>query len=356
MSIDASEGIDARVVTTVGDLAIDVAVAAPAGSVLALLGPNGAGKSPVLSVLAGHRRLDDGHVVIGGRVLDRPADGVFVDATRRRVGHVLQDLLLFPHLSALDNVAFAPRCAGVGRREARAIATDWLDRFGLGDHADHKPGALSGGQAQRVAIARALAADPVALLLDEPLAALDVAARAEVRRDLRAHLADLDLATVLVTHDPLDALLLADHVVVVEAGRVVQTGTTADLVTRPRTPYVARLAGTNLLAATGRGRTVELDGGGVLELAEPAHGAVFATVAPRAVALHASPPDTSARNVWPVVVSGVELVGERARVTLDGRPPIVAEVTARTIADTGLGPGDDAWVSVKSTEIDVYPR
>jgi molybdate transport system ATP-binding protein len=355
--------LDAHLQVRLGRLDLDVDLAVEAGSVLALLGPNGAGKSTSLDLLAGHRRLDGGEIVLAGQVLDRPAARVFVPAAQRRVGTVPQDLLLFPHLRALDNVAFGPRCRGVGRAERRRDAAAWLDRLGIGDLADAKPATLSGGQAQRVALARALASSPELLLLDEPLAALDVEARAVVRRDLRRHLTDFGGAAVLVTHDPLDAFLLADRVVVLEDGRATQSGPVADLTARPRTPYVARLVGTNLYRGIGRGTTVDLadssgtdrGGGGAFEVAEPVDGPVLVTVGPQAVALHRERPDTSARNVWQARVQAVELLGERVRVTLAGPPDVVAEITARSLAEGRLAVDDRVWVSIKSSEITVAP-
>ena len=173
---------------------------------------------------------------------------------------VFQDYLLFPHLSALDNVAFGPRCRGTGKAEARQLALGWLDRVGLAEHARKRPRQLSGGQAQRVALARALATDPRLLLLDEPLAALDARTRLDTRAHLRGHLAAHPGATVLVTHDPLDAMMLADRLVIVEDGAIVQTGDAAAITTQPRTDYVARLVGLNLYRGRADGHDVRLAG------------------------------------------------------------------------------------------------
>ena len=190
-------------------------------------------------------RLDDD-------VHDDPEAGVFVPPQARRAGVVFQDYLLFPHLSALDNVAFGLRAAGRPRREARREAAAWLERMRLGGLGGARPTALSGGQAQRVALARALAPAPRLLLLDEPLAALDAGARGLVRTELRRHLREFAGCTVLVTHDPLDAMVLADRVVVVEQGRVVQTGPPAQVARAPRTDYVAGLVGLNLYRGVAR--------------------------------------------------------------------------------------------------------
>src|SRR5262245_50582340 len=208
--------LQARVQLTLGDLDLDVDIAVATGELVVLLGPNGAGKTTLLRALAGLVALDSGRVVLDEVVLEDPEQHVRVPTERRPIGFVFQDYLLFPHLSALENVAFGLRARGVPRAEARRRAATWLKRVGLSHHARSRPAALSGGQAQRVALARALVADPRLLLLDEPLAALDIASRGEVRRDLRRHLASFDGTRLLVTHDPLEAMTMADRLVVLE--------------------------------------------------------------------------------------------------------------------------------------------
>ena len=346
--------LDAAVRVGLGGLDLDVRLEVGAGEVVAVLGPNGAGKTTLLRALAGLVPLVAGRVVLDGRVIEDPGAGVWVPPERRPVGVVFQDYLLFPHLSALDNVAFGPRCRGASRAEATRRARDWLERVGLLAHAGARPGALSGGQAQRVALARALAADPRLLLLDEPLAALDAGTRAQVRRDLRRHLASFAGGSVVVTHDPLDAVALADRLVVLEAGRVVQAGPPAEVTARPRSRYVADLVGVNLFSGRASGHAVEA-GGGALTAADAAEGDVFVVVHPRAVALHRVRPEGSARNVWPGEVGGLDLEGGRVRVRVEGRPPIVAEVTPAAVAALGLAEGVGVWASVKATEVSVYP-
>ena len=201
---------------------------------LALLGPNGAGKSTTLQALAGLIPYE-GAVRLG----DRPLEGV--EPERRRVGYVFQEYLLFPHLTVLENVAFGPRSQGRGRAASRSSATEWLERLGIGDLADRRPPQLSGGQQQRVALARALASDPELLLLDEPLAALDVEIRDEVREELAAHIRDWGGLTVVVTHSFDDVTALAADVIVLERGRATQRGSVRDIVRDPATPYVERL-------------------------------------------------------------------------------------------------------------------
>ncbi|NYJ05288.1 molybdate transport system ATP-binding protein [Geodermatophilus daqingensis] len=337
-----------------GQLTVDLDLAVADGEVLAVLGPNGAGKSTLLRVLAGLLAPDTGRVTVDGDVWDD--DGVHVPPHRRRVGMVFQDYLLFPHLSALENVAFGLRTRGMRHAEARRRAADWLARVGLGDLATSKPGQLSGGQAQRAALARALATDPAVLLLDEPLSALDARTRLTVRAELRRHLAAFAGSTVLVSHDPVDAMALADRVVVVEDGRVVQEGTPAEVARRPRTDYVARLVGLSLLPGTAEGTTVRLDDGGVVAVAEEADGPVFVAVRPESVALYLSRPEGSPRNVWPVHLVGATPYGATVRCDLEGEVSLVADVTATAFAELQLAPGSPVWATVKASEIAVYER
>jgi molybdate transport system ATP-binding protein len=210
-----------------------------AGRPLALVGPNGAGKTTVLNVLAGHLDSECGSILLDGRDLVGLAPQV------RRVGVVFQDYLLFPHLSVADNVAYGIQVGGTRRARARVAAQPWLERFDLAALAVRFPHELSGGQAQRVALARALAAEPEALLLDEPMAALDAEIRDEVRAELAGHLRDFAGPTVIVTHSAADVEALATDVVVLERGSVTQRGTWSSLRKAPATPYVTRLTQTN---------------------------------------------------------------------------------------------------------------
>jgi molybdate transport system ATP-binding protein len=352
-------GLDARLVVRRDRFDLDLDLQVAPGSVVALLGPNGAGKSTALRALAGLVRMPEGHVRLGDRLLD--ADGRTTPTDQRGVGMVFQDYLLFPHLSAADNVAFGLRSRGTPRRAAHQTAVEWLDRVGLAGFERVKPHALSGGQSQRVALARALATAPDLLLLDEPLAALDAGTRVEVRTGLRRHLRDYPGCTVLVTHDPLDAMVLADRLVVVEEGRVVQQGTPAEVARAPRTDYVARLVGLNLFdgVAGSSPNTVELDGGGALQVAHPVKGQVFVAFSPSAVSLHTRRPEGSARNVWHGHIDSLEQHADVVRVSVvgvAGPPPVLADVTTGAVAELGLDVGRDVWVSVKATELRHYPR
>ena len=344
------EGIVSR-----GEFRLETELTARPGRVLALLGPNGAGKSTLLRVAAGLLRLDEGQVRLGDRLLD-DAGPTFVEARRRHIGVVFQDHRLFPHLGALDNVAFGPRSAGVGRREARERARHWLERLGVAELARRHPRQLSGGQAQRVALARALACEPRALLLDEPLAALDVQTRAEVQGGLREHLAAFAGPTLLVTHDPIEALLLAQDIVVLERGRIVQQGTPAEVTSRPLTPYVARLVGMNLYTGTARDHRVALDGGGSLVAADAVDGRVLVALRPSAFTVHTSaPPASSARNIWPARVVSLAPLGDRIRVTAAGEQTATVDVTASAVAELGLAPGSGVWLAAKATDVSAYP-
>jgi molybdate transport system ATP-binding protein len=349
MSLEAEVGL------TLGRLQLEVELAVGTGELVVLLGPNGAGKTTLLRALAGLVALDRGRVVVDGAVLEDTATGTWVPTERRPIGFVFQDYLLFPHLSALENVAFGLRARGLGRAEARRRAAAWLDRVGLAGHAGARPRALSGGQAQRVALARAMVSEPRLLLLDEPLAALDAATRTEVRRDLRRHLASFAGTRLLVTHDPLEAMALADRLVVLEGGRVTQTGSPAEVSERPRSGYAAELVGVNLYRGRADGGAVELAGGGRLIAAGDHHGEVFAAVHPRAVALHRRLPEGTPRNVLSGTADTVDVVGDRVRVRVAGPVPIVAEVTPAAAAELRLADGGPVWASVKATEITIYP-
>ena len=345
----------AQVRARLGTLELDVELEVPPGRIVGLLGPNGAGKTTLLRLLAGLLAPDEGRVVLDGRVLDDTATGEHVPPEERPVGVVFQNYLLFPHLSALENVAFGLRSRGVPKAEARARAGDWLDRVGLGGFRASKPKQLSGGQAQRVALARALATEPRLLLLDEPLAALDASTRLETRRELRRQLDGYDGVRILVTHDPMEAIALAERLIVLEAGRVSQTGTPQDISERPRSRYVADLVGVNLFRGRATGDEVLIGPAGRLVAPDTGRGEVFAVVHPHAVSLYRQLPAGTPRNVWEGTVEALDLEGERVRVRVGGPLPIVAEVTPAAVADLRLADGGPIWVSLKATEVTVYP-
>lgn len=339
----------------IGAFELDVDLKVEPGEVVAVLGPNGAGKTSLLRGLAGLLPLDAGRVALDGVVLEEPAAGVFVPSERRPIAMVFQDYLLFPHLTVLENVAFGLRSRGTSRPEATATAHRWLERVGLQTEAQRKPASLSGGQAQRVALARALATSPALLLLDEPMAALDASTRVELRRDLRRHLESFRGVRLLVTHDPVEAMAMADRLVILEQGRVLQSGSPAQVTQRPRSRYVADLVGVNLFRGRASHDVITLAEGGSLTAAGAGEGDVFAVVHPRMVALYRTRPDGTPRNVWEGRAVDLDLQGDRVRVQLAGAPRIVAEVTPAAVRELGLDRGDAVWIGVKATEIVVYP-
>jgi molybdate transport system ATP-binding protein len=349
--------LDADLDLQLGTLSLSVIIDAQPGETVVLLGPNGAGKTTLLGALAGLLAIDRGHIILDGNGLDDPAHNIWVPPERRPIGVVFQDHVLFPHLSALDNVAFGLRAHHVRRSHARRQARTWLERMGLAEHADARPRQLSGGQAQRVALARALVGSPRLLLLDEPLAALDATTRIDIRRDLRRHLDAFPGPRLLVTHDPIDAMALADRVIILEHGHITQAGTVPELRARPRSEYAANLIGVNLYHGTLTGDHVILDGGINLTVVNDHNvtGEVFATIRPEAVALHRDQPSGSPRNIWQATVTTVDHEGPRARVTLNGPISVTAEITQRALDDLAIRPGTRAWVSTKATEIEIDP-
>jgi molybdate transport system ATP-binding protein len=341
---------------TRGLLDLDIGLNAQPGQVLAVLGPNGSGKTTLLHALAGLIRLQQGRVHVGGRLWDSPDEKVWLAPEQRRTGLVLADHLLFPHLTVIDNVSFGPRSRGVGKSDARARARTELVALGLGDRGHVRPRELSSGQAQRVALARALATDPDLLLLDEPLSALDPTTRAQTRADLGTRLRAFRGITILVTHDPLDALSLADRLVFVEGGHVVQQGTPQEVIARPRDPYVAQVVGLNFMRGQRAGdQQVNVAGTIVVAPQVPADGAVCVTIPPSAVALYLNRPDGSPRNTWHVTVRDIQLIGQTARVSLAGPFALAAEVTTTAVADLRLVVGQELWATVKATEVRAYP-
>jgi molybdate transport system ATP-binding protein len=360
---DPAAGLDAAAVVHRPGFTLDVALHVAPGEVLAVLGPNGAGKSTLLDVLAGLLRPDAGHVRLDGRALT--GMDVHVPAHRRGVGLLAQQALLFPHLSALANVAFGPRAQGVPKRRAHEQARALLEAVDAGALADRRPAALSGGQQQRVALARALAAGPGLLLLDEPLAALDVDATPAMRALLRRTVRDGNRTAVLVTHSALDALVLADRVVVLVAGRVVEEGPVREVLARPRSPFGARVAGLDLVpgvACPGGLRTADgLVVAGHAEAVDDGEPAV-AVFPPAAVAVFAEQPHGSPRNVVPVRLAAVEPHGDLVRLRAgvrDGGPAwaegLAADVTPAALVDLPVEPGAELWFAVKATEVAIHP-
>jgi molybdate transport system ATP-binding protein len=356
IGMTGGRGLDADIrVARGGAFTVEAELSIPPGRTVALLGPNGAGKSTVVAAIAGLLPLQQGAIALGGRVLDDPGREVFVAPEDRRIGVVFQDYLLFPHLSVLENVAFGLRSSGVSRREARDRAHRWLGRLDIAPLAGRKAGGLSGGQAQQVAFARALITEPDLLLLDEPLAALDATTRLRTRRALGDHLEGFSGPRLVITHEPTEAFLLADEIVVLEEGRVTQTGGAQDIRLRPRTRYIADLAGSNLLEGEASAGVLRVAGHELAIGDTTASGRVTATIHPRAVSLYPDRPEGSPRNTWFTTLTRVEHYGDRVRVQTGPPLPLTVEVTPPAEAELGLEPGASTWLSIKATEISVEP-
>ena len=358
MTPGASDGLVVDAEVRRGSFTLTVSLAAASGQVLGLLGPNGSGKSTLLAAVAGLTPVSSGSITLAGQVMDDADAGTFVEASRRPVGFVFQNYRLFPHLTVAENVAFSPRARGMGRQAARSAAGHWLSRLGLTDLAQRKPDQLSGGQAQRVALARALAGQPALLLLDEPLSALDAGTRLDVQAELKRHLAEFTGPCVLVTHDPLEALVLANQLIVLEAGRIVQQGTPEQIARQPATDYVAKLVGLNLYTGDAKGSQVALTAGGnFVTASQGLHGEVLVAVRPSAIVVsNQHPQSSSARNTWPAKITGLTLLADRVRLDLEGQPPALVDITPAAVADLSLSPGSQVWLSVKATELEVYTR
>jgi molybdate transport system ATP-binding protein len=353
---EETDGLTVDAEVSRGDFTLAVSLAAAPGQVVGILGPNGAGKSTLLSGVAGLTPVSAGRITLAGQVMDDARTGAFVETARRPIGYVFQNYRLFPHLTVADNVAFSPRARGMGRQAAQSAADLWLSRLGLAELASRKPAQLSGGQAQRVALARALAGQPRLLLLDEPLSALDAGTRLDVQAELKRHLAEFPGPCLLVTHDPLEALVLADRLLVLEQGRIVQEGTPAQVARQPATEYVAKLVGLNLYAGQADGTRVALDTGGAFVIPDRAqHGEVLVAVRPSSIVVSTRRPVAiSARNAWPARIVGLTLLADRVRLDLDGQPSAVVDVTPAAIADLSLAAGVEVWLSVKATDLEVY--
>ncbi len=348
---------------TLVERGIDLRLRTRPGEVVAIFGANGAGKSTLLSMISGLVRPDSGRIILDDQVLVDITRGVWVPPHHRGVVLLAQQALLFPHLTAAANVAFGPRSQGSSRKEADSRARRWLAEVNATEFAERRPAQLSGGQAQRIAIARALAADPALLLLDEPMAALDVAVAPALRQLLRRVLRDTGRTALLVTHDLIDALSLADRVVVIEAGRIVEEGPTRSVLARPRSSFAAKIAGVDLIAGTVVEHGVVTPGGlriqGLLDPSCSVGRAAVAVFSPASVAVHVAPPTGSPRNHLAVTVTELEPRGELIRVhaaaITAGTGDLIADITASAAADLELVPGKQVHYAIKATEVQIYP-
>jgi molybdate transport system ATP-binding protein len=341
-----------------GDFVVEAEFDAEAGRPVALVGPNGAGKTTLVRALAGLAPIERGKVTLDGTALDDPT--THVPARERSVGVVFQDRALFDRMTALENVAFGLRAHGVRTQDARQRARDLLRSMDVEHRAHAKPAKLSGGEAQRVAIARAIAHEPKLLLLDEPLASLDVRARSDVRALLGKVLAGFGGVAIVVTHDPVDALTLADQIVVLEHGRVTQAAPVDDIRSAPRSAYAAELVGINLfsgrLEPIGEGAAeLRVDAGSIIVSCPPglttAVDGVTAVLRPADVVLYREQPSAaSARNILAGTIRSIADDGQRARIRVDTVPPLIADVTPGSVARLGLKEGVAVWASFKAIE------
>jgi molybdate transport system ATP-binding protein len=335
----------------------DVELAVGPSETVAVMGPNGAGKSTLLAVAAGLLRPDAGRSELGGRTLfdvGPGSSGRWTAPHGRGTALLAQDALLFPHLSALENVAFGPRSAGVSRKTARSTALHWLGAVEAAPLARRRPGELSGGQAQRIAVARALAAEPELLLLDEPMAALDIHGAPLLRRLLKRVLAGR--RAIIVTHDVLDALMLADRVIVLEGGRISEEGPVREVLRRPRSRFAASLSGLNLVPGTATRDGLRSAEGqhfaGQYDVPVSAGEAAVAVFPPSAVSVFPAEPHGSPRNSFRVRVTDLEPHGDQIRVRAGD---LSADVTPAASADLGLAPGVDAYFVIKAAAVAIYP-
>lgn len=358
--------VDLAVSAAVAVRGVDVDFSVPAGEVLAVVGPNGAGKSTALAVVAGLLRADRAVVRVGDRILTDTTAGVHTAVHDRRVGLLQQKPLLFPHMTVVDNVVFAARNGrSDSASDAAACARRWLHRVGAAPLADRRPAELSGGQAQRVALARALAAEPDVLLLDEPLAGLDVAGAAEVRPVLREVLTSprpSPRPAVLVTHDLLDVLGIADRVLVLEGGAVAESAPVAEFLAVPRSRFGARMAGVNVVRGVLTGPTTVYSAGqlwhGVPAESLAAGSEVLAVFPPASVALYPERPRGSPRNCVEVRITDLDATGGVVRVRgadqSDGAPGLAADVTPDAVAELRLEVGNTVWMVVKTQSVSLH--
>lgn len=351
----------ADVVVRRGTFVLDVALHVQSGETLAVLGPNGSGKSTLLAAIAGLVEPERGEVRVAERTLTNQGKRMSVPPARRRVGLLGQDPLLFPHLTAWENVAFGPVSNGSGRVAARETAFRLLEAVGLDGLEYRKPAALSGGQKQRVAIARALAAEPDVLLLDEPMAALDVETATAVRSMLASHLSGKSLTAVLVTHNVVDAIVLADSIAILHDGRIADMGEKRRVLSTPVNRFAAALVGTNLVhGVTTAAGTVRIpDGrhfqssGGQLDV-----GASAAVVfAPSAIQVRTSEsaverPETP--NRWMSTVAALEPAASGVRIRF-ANDTIVAESSPLHVVAAGIRAGSTLSLSVAADDVTVYP-
>ncbi len=352
--------LDLAITRRLGDFTLRAELSLGDRAQLVLVGESGSGKSTLLKLLTGLLRPEDGRIVVDGEVWFDRASGTDRPTAERSIGYVAQDLALFPHLSAAENIGFGLRASGLSDAESRPRIEATLDRLSIRDLSTRRPGELSGGQQQRVAIARALVLEPRLLLLDEPLSALDTRSRREIRVELRRLLEDLPCMSIHVTHSPVEALALGEQIAVLESGRISQSGSREDLMRHPRSPYVAEFLGVNLIRgsiADGPPHgsvSISLPHGTLVVTGDGSRGEASVVIHPRDITLSLERTVGTARNVF---VGPIEELapeppsGELLRVSLGTMPPLIAQVTAQSVAALALKPGLTVYASFKAAGV-----
>jgi len=335
-----------------------IAFTVRAGETLVIIGPSGSGKTSILAQIAGLFDPDEGRIAVGDRVLFDAARRLSVPPEQRHLGYVLQEYALFPHMTVLKNIEYGMEARGMGRDDITRRGAETMRMLGITHLAGVRPTRISGGERQRVALARAIAAGGEALLLDEPLAALDAQIRQNARGDLRRVIRSVGVAAVFVTHDYVDALAFGDQICVLDRGEVVQMGAQEDLLLRPKARFVAEFMGVNFLHGTAQppkdGVSKVLVPGGEVSAILDEPGEVFLAFSPADVTLSSKPPAGSAQNVFPARVTALLQLGGRIRIDLDAGFPLVAELTPDSVARLHLEIGSQVYASFKATAIEAY--
>lgn len=357
--------LEARVAVERAGFRLDATLRAEPGEAVAVMGPSGAGKSTLLGVLAGLVPLDEGHVRLGDRELDHaPRPRVRTQPSQRGIVLLAQDPRLFPHLTAHENIAFGLRVHGAPKDVAAGEAGQWLWRVGLDGMGGRRPAELSGGQQQRVALARALATAPAAILLDEPLTSLDTETAGDVRALLHEQLAATRTTAVVATHDAVDAVSLATSLVVLEDGRVTQSGPVRDVLASPATRFTAAVAGLNrIVGSTRAGRwargSLQLATGGAASALSDRDG-VAAVFRPSAVEITGVPAETwtgalrlqegTREGEWLARVTRLEQTPAGVRVRTS-EPEVAIDVPADRIVELGLAPGVPVRLRLAASDV-----
>lgn len=349
--------LEADLRLSIGGRALEANISAAPGDVVAVIGRNGAGKTTILRALAGLHPLEAGRVAFDGEVWDSPSENIYIPTERRGIGMLFQENYLFSNMSVLENVTFGLRARKVASSEARRRALELLERLNLESLASRPASELSGGESRRVAFARTFITNPKLLLLDEPLAPADAGSKPVIRRELQAGLGAPGCICILVTHDPADALTLANRLIVVDGGRVVQSGGVDAVLRHPKTDFTADFANINIYKGTAVGGIITIENGETI-VAASGEGNVIVAIPASAVAVHHHPPQGSPRNAWPGVITHIETHTDRVRLHIEGKPNIGkfnirADVTAASVRSMDLRPSKSIWVSVKATEVSV---